>query len=423
MKEKFEHKLINRIREVFEKRQPDFNPQDWEVMKSRLTNQQVRKIPFLWTFVKAASILLLISSLTYFLWNSLKKNQLPLKENSQISVNAPDQINKIDSSIKSKGNKKNIEVPQIAESSHLPRTKTSTRIQKQQEIISESIMLNTATLEQTLDEKEITDKSTVDMNEEKTPTLVSEDRNKDLSINHIDTIPTDLDLGFAGGRINSQKQRIKFGVELASFTNYSTEDIVPAMNYAGGFVANIPVKSRFSFNPGLIVVAYNVNLNDLSQQYNETGFSTNSVQEIIENDRDLQPTGIILTGIDIPVNFQYRFIQRKKSDYFVELGFSNLFYLSENYSYSFTKLSGPNSYTGTLSEETVTGNISNTAFETFDFAKIFNFSIGWNYKLNNRFDFSLDPYIKYPLGTLGSGDVRFGSGGLKLKLMVRPGKK
>lgn len=422
MKEKFEHKLTNRIREVFENRKTGFNPQDWEDMKSRLTDQQVRKVPFLWTLVKAASVLLLISAGTYFLWNSPKKDQFPSEESPQISVKTSVQFDKIDTLSNSEG-KINPEISQISESRQLPRTKTKTRIQKQQEIISDSNLLITASKEPALYENSRADTFAVVMNDGKKPEDLIKDQNNIISINDCVTIPADLDLRIAEGEINTRKLRINFGVELASFTNYSTENIIPAMNYGGGLIANIPVKSRFSFNPGLIVAAYNMNVNDASEQYDQTVFTTTSVQEIIENDPDLKPTGISLTAIDIPLNFQYRFIQKKKSDYFVELGISNLVYLSENYSYSITKVSEPNPYTGTQSEETITGETSNSAFETFDFAKLINFSFGWNYKLNNRFDFSLNPYIKYPLGILGSGEVKFGSGGMKLKFMVKHDKK
>ena len=163
-------------------------------------------------------------------------------------------------------------------------------------------------------------------------------------------------------------------------------------------------------------------MNGTNERVEESVFTTTSIEEVIENDPEIKPSGIQLTGIDIPLNFQFRFMEKKKSDYFVELGISNLVYLSENYLYAFTKVSGPNPYTGTQSEEAVTGETLNSAFETFDFAKLINFSLGWNYKLNRRLDLSLNPYIKYPVGSLGSGEVKFGSGGMKLKLMVKPGK-
>ena len=60
--------------------------------------------------------------------------------------------------------------------------------------------------------------------------------------------------------------------------------------------------------------------------------------------------------------------------------------------------------------------------QTFDFAKLINFSVGWDYHLSKRVDMTLNPFLKYPVTTLTSGDIKFGSGGLKLKLMLIPKK-
>jgi len=144
---------------------------------------------------------------------------------------------------------------------------------------------------------------------------------------------------------------------------------------------------------------------------------------MIENNPDIKPSEINLTGLDIPVNFQYRFIQRKSSDYFVELGFSNLLYLSESYSYSIAEVSGTNPDGTYQIEQTFTEEITAPAFKTFDFASLINFSLGWDYKLNKSLDLTLNPYLKYPVSDLSSGDFKFGSGGLKLKLMLKPSKK
>jgi hypothetical protein len=430
MKEKFEHKITNRIIEIFDSKQVDYSPQDWENMKTLLPERRIRKYPYLWTSVKAASVLLLITAGSYFIWESFVNDQNTVKENSSNSVNVTGEKAEIaDKTVMRESiqpvpadtSKTNTGILNISES----------RFQESKEKIAERNLVIPPQTGSDLQEIIMTDTFFLPNPEEKALTIaLAEVQNvpqsvKDTAGSPADNIANQDDATFEilGGEVTPKRQKIKLGVEVASFTNYSNENLAPAMNYGGGLVANIPIKSRFSFNPGLIVLAYNMNLNAGQEQYDENIFTTTSVQEIIENDPDIKPAEVNLTGIDIPVNFQYRFIKRKKSDYFVELGFSNLVYLSENYSYSFTKLSGPNPYTGTLSEETVTGSISNPAFETFDFAKIINFSIGWNYKLNSRFDFSLNPYIKYPLGTLGSEDVRFGSGGMKLKLMVKPGKK
>jgi hypothetical protein len=75
MKEKFEHKLTNRIREVFDSHKPEFNPQDWEQMETMLVKKKDRMTPLLNNFMKAAIVLILIGIGSYFLWDqSLDKS-------------------------------------------------------------------------------------------------------------------------------------------------------------------------------------------------------------------------------------------------------------------------------------------------------------------------------------------------------------
>ena len=55
----------------------------------------------------------------------------------------------------------------------------------------------------------------------------------------------------------------------------------------------------------------------------------------MESNPEIKPSEVNLTGLDIPINFQYQFIKEKHLTYFIELGFSSLLYLSEKYVYTF----------------------------------------------------------------------------------------
>jgi hypothetical protein len=145
------------------------------------------------------------------------------------------------------------------------------------------------------------------------------------------------------------------------------------------------------------------------------GYSSNS---------NLTPTEMQLTGLDIPVNFQYQFIKRKRGNYFLELGFSSLLYLSQNYSYELTYIDNSGCPPGTVCSNmvTITEESSIPDYRTFDFAKFLNFSVGLDYHLSKRFDMVVNPYLKYPVNMLSGDELKFGSGGLKLKFMIVPKK-
>jgi hypothetical protein len=48
--------------------------------------------------------------------------------------------------------------------------------------------------------------------------------------------------------------------------------------------------------------------------------------------------------------------------------------------------------------------------------------MGWDYRLSRGLGLTLNPYLKHPVSTMTSGDIKFGSGGIKLKFMIIPKK-
>lgn len=428
MKEKFEHKLTNRIREVFGNQPVRYNPQDWEDLKPRLTENR-RKFPLFRIFAQAAAILLLMAAGTFFILNELNNDRIqntvtqsgssvtpgidsiPEKaDDSDINENVPAKpaIPVVQKALP------NHEPDQLITSTHLVRDTQEAfhqePLDRAEEVNKEAEMAKFVIADES--QPEITNAPEQALVRVETESMAVHPGNDETGFSENIPVPAN----------ERERQKIKLGVEMASFTNFSQEPLTPGVNYGGGIIANIPVTSKLSLNPALVFTAYSLNFDRTEQRIESTGYTTLGVQEIIESEPDLVPAGINLAGIDIPVNLQYRFLQSRRSDYTVEIGISSLVYLSEKYSYSFTRVLGPNPYTGTPEEESVTGNTSESAFETFDFAKLINFSLGWNYNLNRRFGMSLNPYVKYPVGSLGSGEVKFGSGGLRMKLMVRPGK-
>jgi hypothetical protein len=430
MKEKFEHKLIQKIKDVFDSGQPDFNPQDWENMKARLTERPVQKAPVFWNMVKVASVLLILVTGSYFIWQRLSQpvDQVTEKESENsisISQEKPDDIQQPEKEVQIQGSRIFSETKQ-SDPFREPVENATTNVLPENINANDSVFSTKESSElaiSTLETFTLLSEENETTISELSQNLPSENSNesKDLALT---LFPDETNPEIILSENHKQKQKVKVGVELVSFTNYAAEDLEPEMNFGAGLTASIPIKSRFLFSPGLIFTSYSLSLTGQEEYVEESTFTTTSgVLEMIENNPDIKPSEINLTGLDIPVNFQYRFIQRKSSDYFVELGFSNLLYLSESYSYSIAEVSGTNPDGTYQIEQTFTEEITAPAFKTFDFASLINFSLGWDYKLNKSLDLTLNPYLKYPVSDLSSGDFKFGSGGLKLKLMLKPSKK
>ena len=437
MKEKFEHKLINKINEVFDSPQVEYNPQDWEKLKENLPEKK-SLVPVFWSVAKAASIILLIALGSYLLWNGLFNSE-PQKIDTE-------HIAKISPEPQAELNKNQINNPTTDSGNFIMQEYLSEEIVTNQNPNKNDQIITEKTLEPSnqivelaiADADQPSELNTTDLGEMDSLIISipeGEDILADNSPQKNDSViePNNETLQPAvtqfeippeiSGNESRKKQKVKLGVEFASFTNYSPENITPSMNYGGGLAAHIPIKKRFSFNPGIIVSVYNMEFSDNQNILNKPDQTFSSLDNFIENNPEARPTEINLTGLDIPINFQYQFIKRKSFDYFIELGFSSLLYLSENYSYSFVTLSNsPNPYGVFEVEETTNKEIAASGLKTFDFAKLINFSVGMDYRLNKRIDITINPYLKYPVSTLTSGDIKFGSGGLKLKFMLKPGR-
>jgi len=436
MKEKFEHKLINKITEVFDSHLSEYNPQDWEMLKDRLPEKKSRFVPLLWTMAKAAAIILFVTVGSYMLWNGLVNRQPQIHDNKTVVQTNQDSIENIIKKSDHLSDSSDLIIQEyLAEetltnqnSNKNDQTATEKTLEQSDQITELAIAdadqpaeLNIADLEKMdslilpIPERE---DIFVDNRSQKNDSVIEINNTAaQYSLTQLEIPPEIID------NEPSQKQKVKLGVEFASFTNYSPENITPSINYGGGVTADIPIKKRFSFNPGLIVSVYNMEFSNNQNIIDKTDQTFSSLDNLIESNPEIKPSEISLTGLDIPINFQYQFIQSKSSNYFIELGFSSLLYLSENFSYSFATLSDTPNPSGVFEvEESTTKEIATSGSKTFDFAKLINFSVGWDYRLNKRMDITINPYLKYPVSTLTSGDIKFGSGGLKLKFMLKPGK-
>ncbi len=447
MKDKFDHKLINKIKGVFGSLQPDFNPQDWEKLMDKLPEKKTRFVALPWTMVKAAAVILFAVVGSYLLWNGLADHQPQINDNKLISQTNQDTIkirnekfdhhsdtsNNIiqkyltEESYSNKANKAINNINKLSKVDHHQQPKqiaetTITSTNKPAELIIIKPDEPDSTTPSIPVPKDILADSHTQKSDSVTKQIIVTAQQTDAKI---EIPPEVIEIK------TRQKQKVRLGLEFASFANYSPEDIVPNMNYGGGLVAHVPIKNRFSFNTGIIVSVYNIEFSDNEKVMDYVGgdylggdsLVFASVSDFKDNYPDVQPSEMNLTGLDIPVNFQYQFIRRKSSGFFVELGFSSLFYLSEKYSYTFVTLSENPNINGEYEvEETATEDISDRGLKTFDFAKLINFSIGVDYRLSKRLDLTINPYLKYPVSTLSSGDMKFGSGGLKLKFMIKPGK-
>lgn len=97
--------------------------------------------------------------------------------------------------------------------------------------------------------------------------------------------------------------------------------------------------------------------------------------------------------LDIPLNVYYSFVMRKTFSLQAGLGVSSYIMKEEEYTYYVDKPYGDTTYDATIEGE------NNEWF------KILNISILVEKKINNRFSFELEPFVKAPMAGIGEGKV------------------
>jgi len=114
-----------------------------------------------------------------------------------------------------------------------------------------------------------------------------------------------------------------------------------------------------------------------------------------------------LVALDVPLNLTYSFLPGKNS-IAISAGVSSNTFVKEAYDYHYSN------------STSTAQNIK--AFNNFNFAKMLNISAGFAYPLGKN-KLQVEPFLKYPLGGLGSQQLLFGSAGINLKMNFQSVKK
>lgn len=214
-------------------------------------------------------------------------------------------------------------------------------------------------------------------------------------------------------------QLVDLAVTAGSFVNYgdgSRATVNPSM----GLSSEIKLTKKLKLATGLILAQ-----NNLSYRSTDNAKAEAAIMNAVERpampaiSADLSLLGpqvkarsyamssydASLTGVDIPLNIKYM-ISENKNDVYVSAGVSSNYFFNENYTYKYQTAT----YGGTSAVQKATNEAS-----SFNFARMLNFSVGLGYPVGRKNKISFEPYVKYPLGDMGTQNLQFGSAGMNLK--------
>ncbi len=437
MQEQFDKQFANKIRSTFENYDEPFNNDAWELMKQKLADKKKKTLFLFSNFSKVASILLILGlgiftvyeTNKYFfekkqiVFNKKEKENIDLAENKTKELLIPTENNEKQiintklkiTTVKNTGSNKKTNFNKTYKDNSNKRNSNIVLLNKkksnqnQKNEVNDILNKNNKSNSDTLINKEL-QKENKKIYASNDKTLKSDSLNKQIKDKITDKkpilMPDDDDFFI------TKKSAKKFNYSVAFSSHYSSSDMGTAdkINVGGGFQTAYIISDNFSINSGLLIANHNMNSKESIQKDKEVYKSSNKT--LIKTSE----TNIKFTGVDIPLNIQYNL-----NNLYVSTGISSIFYLKESYSINYysentTEIFNyeTKSYNKVYYYDTENETINKKAFNTFDFAKLFNISLGYKIPLKKG-SLIVEPYAKLPIGKLTSYNILYGYGGLGLK--------
>jgi hypothetical protein len=218
-----------------------------------------------------------------------------------------------------------------------------------------------------------------------------------------------------------ERKKAMLSLYAATYFNYA-KGSTNQMNVGAGFTSDFKISNKLRLSTGVFVGQNTLNYNGISGQSGNLYFASVASQSApvsfnesnlvtASNNKAITPTKLYnanLIGLDVPVNLKYQF--NPQNDTYVSAGLSSGTFINETYQSGYVN-------------STTVQSTTHSSFSNFDLAKTLNVSFGVGYPLGKSNRLIVEPFLKYPLDGLGSQQLKFGAGGVNLKLNFQTSKK
>lgn len=433
MQDSFDKKLVERIVQVFDEYEDDSADHGWEQL--RLKHQPAkRRSPVIYWLGSAAAVLLLIAGVWMFypkdakiqLASQEKPREATLSHDGGLSRQGAEEATASagESMDRESGEETRLYVARSGKRNNEPR------LAAEEQPMSVSLAVSAArdtlaanSLEQT---PVIASIETGEQVQEHAPAVASEVRRPAVtavpeSYDQLQQAKREL-LAEEGSnhKEKSKDAKLSFSLYAGSHVSYA-EGSKSRVNTGVGISSELDLTSKLKLTTGVSIAQNSLRYDSRIPEQAAASFLSSTMsksQNLMVAGPDAKVSAInysihgydaSLMGLDIPVNLKYTFFE-KKEELYVVAGLSSNFFFDETYTYDYGYNSIYDSSVESFPNEKTTTNTS-----SFDFARMLNLSVGYGYPIGKQSKLSLEPFLKYPLGGLGSQDIRFSSAGLNLK--------
>lgn len=408
MKKTEDQRIADKIRDVFENFEDPSSEQGWQELRKKYPETRTRPL-FFWYSSAAAVIAVLF---WFFFFNNTSNQTRIITEKNYASAPKSSQNLQSESSITNQQQVNNNSADKVHfRVSHVIINDNI----KQQEVEQNSApTLFAERSEPKFEEK--TQELNVPLNSLSEPSMTQNQQkqtselaqNNNQENNNSPGTLKDLKTENQEEKKVKTPKNIVIGVYAGSFVSYA-DGSEGNVNLGAGLSSDFRLNRRLKLSTGISLsknrLSYNENSpsNDYGSFQVSQGIAAGTFTAI--NDYQAE-----LLNLDIPINLKYSLSPGKNSAY-VQAGLSSGTYITERYAINSSSF---NSMIGTSSNPDK--QVINKSLEHFDLLRTLNFSFGFNTRIGKNQSLGIEPFVKYPLGNLGSENLRFGSTGINVKL-------
>lgn len=455
MSDQFDKKLVNRINDVFDNYEDDSANEGWMKLREHLPEKSNRRVAVWW--MSAAAAVLLICGIG-FIFNQQTDNEDKIAKTNLPEIKSPSPGNDLEiAKVPNKPTEQNIENNSAASQPEKSAQKQLSSIKINGGSSFKSKFTNEDTVEEQFTEPAEIQSDRLKENSEHDLTLMAlaskqspkadtsasltiaaiekttqtnqqqtynqpnkTNLNSEIYSSNTNTKPISSDKDDLKKR-NKTDKNITLGFFAGSYFNYA-DGSQTSINSGVGLSSEIKISKKLKISTGISLGQNSLKYEQAIPQTAAMSFSSSGDIAYMDHQKNNSPALIAsspsytinsydakLLGFDIPVNLKYTLLE-KKNTFYISTGFSSNFFIDESYTYTFDYQTNRNSMLNISNQE------SSAQSNSFDFARVLNFSIGIDHPLNNQTKISFEPFVKYPLSGLGAHDLKFGAAGINLKL-------
>ncbi len=414
MSDLFDEKFVNRVNQVFTNHQENYNPDDWQKLRSKM-NRTRKGMIVLWPHIaKAASVALFLGAAVF----TANKYEV----NKSISQFEKDGFNE-------SKNENSLVLSNTDTVNQIVNNRNTYLVKEKNDDGNNRIDLNNYVNDGTfivLSQEDTTEFNAVGNERFANVKIALNEHHQ--TIKEMDSLQPNSDKpvlhdydDLAVAENKKDDNRLDMGVELSSVSNYSNEGSGNGVNLGGGLTAAYRISKKIRITTGVLIAKQSIeyapenNYEVAYADYAEVNSTHLADNQNIEN-MNSADSKVSFIAIDIPLNVQFKHNRMSFST-----GLSSLLYVQEKYNRTYSAVVSNSTYNAETkvyntynSVERVSKDETTKPFERFDFARLLNLSVGYNIPFAKG-GMTVEPYLKYPLGKIGTKEVFMGSGGVALR--------